>query len=181
MTVADGTSIDQVGFARTADGVCTWPGTTGPARTRRTCCTRRSRVSGTIGAAAPIQSGWTAFSNPARVNDPRAGSASSGAATARRTRTYLQQEINTALSPDGGATWALQPGQVNPDGAQAYASPISATVRNDGTHLPGLVRHARHLGRRRALADHAQLQLPGGPIGSTATTRTSPPTRPAAR
>jgi hypothetical protein len=45
-----------------------------------------------------------------------------------------QKEINTALSLDGGASWSLQPGQVNPDGAQAYASPISATV-SGGTIL----------------------------------------------
>ena len=40
-----------------------------------------------------------------------------------------QKEINTALSADGGASWALQPGQVVPDGGQAYGSSIAATVR----------------------------------------------------
>ena len=46
-----------------------------------------------------------------------------------------QRETNTALSADGGVSWALQPGQVVPDGAQSYASNTTATVRPDGTTL----------------------------------------------
>ena len=31
-----------------------------------------------------------------------------------------QDELNTLLSSDGGASWVLQPGNVVPDGGQAY-------------------------------------------------------------
>ena len=128
VTVPDGTSIDQVGFARTADGVLhlAWHHRTGP-NTEDLLHTPIS-ASGTIGAATPIQSGWTGFSNPAVVNDPAGGIRVFWGGYRTTESPDPQKEINTALSPDGGASWVLQPGQVNPDGAQAYASPISATV-----------------------------------------------------
>ena len=128
MTVPDGTSIDQVGFARSADGVLhlAWHHRTGP-NTEDLLHTPIS-ASGKIGAATPIQSGWTGFSNPAVVNDPAGGIRVFWGGYRTTESTDPQKEINTALSVDGGTSWALQPGQVNPDGAQAYASPISATV-----------------------------------------------------
>ena len=46
-----------------------------------------------------------------------------------------QNETNTALSANGGASWVLQPGSVVPLGAQSYASNTAATVRSDGTTL----------------------------------------------
>ena len=43
--------------------------------------------------------------------------------------------MSTALSPDGGASWALHPGSINPGGAQSYGSNLAATVRPDGSTL----------------------------------------------
>ena len=175
VTVPDGTSIDQVGLARSADGVLhlAWHHRTGP-NTEDLLHTPIS-ASGKIGAATPIQSGWTGFSNPAVVNDPAGGIRVFWGGYRTTESTDPQKEINTALSVDGGTSWALQPGQVNPDGAQAYASPISATVSGDHD-LPGLVRDARHVGARRPVARRRPTTTTRRRSAATATTRTSPPT-----
>ena len=134
VTSEDGSGIDQVGLARTGDGVLhlAWQHATGP-NTGDLLHTVISRQ-GRIGATNPIQSGWTGFSNPALVVDPGGLRAFWGGFRTTDS-SDPQREINTALSPDGGASWALQPGQVNPGGGQSYAGPIVATVRPDGTSL----------------------------------------------
>src|SRR5687767_10412527 len=70
VTTPDGSSIDQVGLARTADGVLhlAWHHPTGP-NTEDLLHTVISR-DGKIGATNPIQSGWTGFTNPALVAAP---------------------------------------------------------------------------------------------------------------
>jgi hypothetical protein len=49
--------------------------------------------------------------------------------------TETNQAMSTALSSGGGTTWALQPGDVVQDNAQAHASPTSAATLPDGTPL----------------------------------------------
>jgi hypothetical protein len=124
----------QVGLARTADGVLhlAWSHPTGPNTEdlHHTAITRAGR----IGATTPIQSGWTGFTNAALVVDPGGLRAFWGGFRTTDTNDP-QRETNTALSVDGGASWALQPGQVNPDGAQSYASDTAATVLANGTTL----------------------------------------------
>ena len=81
-----------------------------------------------------MQSGWTGFTNPALVVD--AGGLRAFWGGFRSTDSSdPQNETNTALSPDGGTSWALQPGSVVPVGAQSYASNTAATVRGDGSTL----------------------------------------------
>jgi hypothetical protein len=136
VTTEDGSGIDQVGLARTGDGVLhlVWHHPTGP-NTDDLLHTAISR-SGQIGATTPVQSGWTGFTNPALVVE--AGGLRAFWGGFRTTDSNdPQREISTALSPDGGASWALQTGQVNPDGGQAYGSSIVATVRRDGSTLQG--------------------------------------------
>ncbi len=134
VTTPDGSSIDQVALARTGDGTLhlAWHRRTGP-NTEDLLHTVISR-SGRIGATNPIQSGWTGFTNPALVNDP-GGLRVFWGGFRTTDSSDPQREINTALSADAGASWALQPGQVNPSGGQSYASPIAATVRPDGSTL----------------------------------------------
>jgi hypothetical protein len=134
VTTADGSSIDQVALARTGDGTLhlAWHHRTGP-NTEDLLHTVISR-SGRIGATNPIQSGWTGFTNPALVIDPGGLRVFWGGFRSTDS-SDPQREINTALSADAGASWALQPGQVNPGGGQSYASPIAATVRADGSTL----------------------------------------------
>jgi hypothetical protein len=134
VTTPDGGSTDQVGFARTADEVLhlAWSHPTGP-NTEDLLHTVISRA-GKIGATNPIQSGWTGFTNAALVVEPAGLRAFWGGFRTTDT-SDPQRETNTALSADGGASWALQPGQVVPDGAQSYASNTAATVRPEGTML----------------------------------------------
>jgi hypothetical protein len=134
VTAPDGTSIEQVGLLRTGDGVLhvAWHHRTGP-NTEDLLHTGISR-DGVVGATKSIQSGWTGFTNPALVADPSGIRAFWGGLRSTDSNDP-QKELSTALSTDGGATWALQPGSVVPTGGQAYGSPISATVLANGTTL----------------------------------------------
>ena len=134
LTTPDGAGTDQAAHARTADGVLhvVWHHRTGP-NTEDLLHTAISRA-GSIGATGAVQSGWTGFTNAALVVDPGGLRAFWGGFRTTDTNDP-QHDTNTALSPDGGASWALQPGQVNPDGAQSYASPHAATVRGDGSTM----------------------------------------------
>ena len=134
MTTPDGSSADQVGLARTADGVLhvAWHHPTGP----NTADLLHTAISpaGKVGATTPVQSGWTGFTNPALVVEP-AGLRAFWGGFRTTDSSDPQNETNTALSQDGGASWALQPGSVVPLGAQSYASNTAATVRADGSTL----------------------------------------------
>jgi hypothetical protein len=134
VTTPDGASSDQVAHARTSDGVLhlVWHHPTGP-NTEDLLHTVIS-PGGSVGATNPVQSGWTGFTNAALVVDPGGLRAFWGGFRTTDS-TDPQRDTNTALSPDGGASWALQPGQVNPSDAQSYASPHTATVRGDGTTM----------------------------------------------
>jgi hypothetical protein len=134
ITTPDGSSVDQVGLARTGDGVLhvAWHHPTGP-NTEDLNHTVISRA-GRIGATTPIQSGWTGFTNTALVVEPGGLRAFWGGFRTTDS-SDPQRETNTALSLDGGASWALQTGSVNPGGAQSYASSHAATVRGDGSTL----------------------------------------------
>ena len=134
VTTPDGSSIDQVGLVRTGDGVLhvAWHHPTGPntADLLHTVIARTGR----IGATNPIQTGWTGFQNAALVVDPAGLRAFVGAIRSTDSQDP-QDELNTMLSSDGGATWQLQPGNVVPDGGQAYGSPVAATTLSNGTTL----------------------------------------------
>ena len=166
VTTPDGASTDQVGLARTGDGVLhlAWSHPTGP-NTEDLLHTVIG-ANGRIGATNPIQSGWTGFTNAALVVDPGGLRAFWGGFRSTDS-SDPQRETNTALSPDGGATWALQPGQVVPDGAQSYGSNTAATVRPDGTTLQafaGTLGTWVHAGLSPATPNH-DYQAPLGQYG----------------
>jgi hypothetical protein len=166
VTTPDGASTDQVGLVRTADGGLhlAWSHPTGP-NTEDLLHTAIGR-DGRIGATSPIQSGWTGFTNAALVVDPGGLRAFWGGFRSTDS-TDPQRETNSALSPDGGASWALQPGQVVPDGAQSYGSNTAATVRGDGTTLQafaGTLGTWVHVGLSPATPNH-DYQAPLGPYG----------------
>ncbi len=178
VTTPDGSSTDQVGLARTADGVLhlAWDHPTGPNTEdlRHTVITPAGRV----GATSPIQSGWTGFTNTALVDEPGGLRAFWGGFRTTDT-SDPQRETNTALSTDGGTSWALQPGQVNPIGAQSYASSHAATVRRDGSTMQafaGTLGTWIHVGLTPATPNHnymAGLQYGNDPnLATDATDRT---------
>jgi hypothetical protein len=166
VTTPDGSSTDQVAHARTADGVLhlVWSHPTGPNTEdlHHTVILRNGR----LGATNPVQTGWTGFSNAALVLDPGGLRAFWGGFRTTDPNDP-QRETNTALSADGGVSWALQPGQINPDGAQSYASNTAATVRSDGSTLQafaGTLGTWVHAGLSPATPNH-DYQAPFGQYG----------------
>jgi hypothetical protein len=166
VTTPDGSSSDQVGHARTGDGVLhiVWSHPTGPNTEdlNHTVIGRNGRLGGTNA----IQTGWVGFSNAALVVEP-AGLRAFWGGFRTTDSSDPHREVSTALSPDGGATWALQPGSINPGGAQSYASNISATVRPDGSTLQafaGTLGTWVHAGLSPATPNH-DYQAPFGPYG----------------
>ena len=134
VTTPDGAGTDQVGLTRTADGALhlAWSHPTGP-NTEDLLHTAIA-PNGKVGATSPMQSGWTNITNAALVVDPGGLRVFWGGFRSTDS-SDPQRETNTALSPDGGVSWALQPGSVVPEGAQSYGSNTAATVRPDGTTL----------------------------------------------
>jgi hypothetical protein len=166
VTTPDGSSADQVGLARTADGVLhvAWHHPTGP----NTADLLHTAISpaGKVGATTPVQSVWTGFTNPALVVEP-AGLRAFWGGFRTTDSNDPQNETNTALSPDGGASWALQPGSVVPPGAQSYASDTAATVRADGSTLQsfaGTLGTWVHAGLSPTMPNH-DFQAPLGTYG----------------
>jgi hypothetical protein len=129
VTAPGGTSIDQVGALRTADGVLhvAWHRRSGP-NTEDLFHTRIA-PDGKVGATTPIVTGWAGILDAALTPVPGGIRAFWGGI---RTTESLEpnRELNSALSVDGGATWALQVGSVAPAGAQVYASDVSAATRS---------------------------------------------------
>src|ERR687893_1183975 len=165
VTTPDGSS-DQVALARTADGVLhlVWSPATGPntEELNHTVLLRNGRLGGTN----PVQTGWLGFSNAALVVEPGGLRAFWGGFRTTDS-SDPHDEVSTALSPDGGATWVLQPGSINPGGAQSYASNIAATVRPDGSTLQafaGTLGTWVHAGLSPATPNH-DYQAPFGPYG----------------
>jgi hypothetical protein len=134
VTTADQSSIDQPGLVRTADGVLhlAWSRATGPNTEdlNHTAILRNGR----LGATSTIAAGWTGFANAALVVDPGGLRAFVGAIRST-TPGEPNDELNTLVSADGGGTWVLQPGNVVPDGAQAYGYPVAAATRPSGETL----------------------------------------------
>ena len=166
VTTPDGASTDQVGLARTGDGVLhlVWSHPTGPNTEdlNHTVIT----ANGKIGATNPVQVGWSNITNAALVVDPGGLRAFWGGLRSTES-TDPQRETNTALSADGGASWVLQPGSVVPEGAQSYASNTAATVRPDGTTLQafaGTLGTWVHAGLSPATPNH-DYQAPLGQYG----------------
>ena len=155
VTAPDGTSIDQVGHVRAANGVLhlAWHHRTGP--NSEDLLHTVISPAGEVGATVPIQTGWTGFTNPALVVEP-GGIRAFWGGIRTTSSDEPNQDLNTALSRDG-ATWVLQPGSVIQRGAQAYGSSISATVRPDGSTLQtwaGTLGTWVHAGLTPATANH---------------------------
>jgi hypothetical protein len=129
VTASGGDSIDQVGLVRTSDGVLhvAWHK---DGDLLHTAISRR----GKIGATSPIQSGWTGHMDAALTTVPGGIRVVWGAIRSTDT-SDPNQDLNTALSTDGGVSWQLTPGSIIPRGAQAYGSDAGATTLPNGTVL----------------------------------------------
>jgi hypothetical protein len=129
VTASGGASIDQVGLVRTGDGVLHVAWHQGGDLLHTAIGSN-----GRIGATSPIQSGWTGHMDAALTAVPGGIRVVWGAIRSTDT-SDPNQDLNTALSTDGGTSWALTPGSIIPRGAQAYGSDAAATTLPDGTVL----------------------------------------------
>jgi hypothetical protein len=132
ITSSNGANIDQVGLLRTRDGNLhvAWHIQTGG----NSYDLRHTLISagGAVKATATIVSGWASLNNPALVTGP--GSTIQVFFGGIHTTNFgdPNQDLNTAISTDGGASWTLQPGDAAAPGASASASPIAATAAGAG-------------------------------------------------
>ena len=129
ITASGGAGIDQVGLVRTSDGVLHVAWHKG-GDLLHTAISRRGKV----GATSPIQSGWTGHMDAALTAVPGGIRVFWGAIRTTDSNDP-NQDLNTALSTDGGASWQLTPGSIIPRGAQAYGSDASATTLPNGRVL----------------------------------------------
>jgi hypothetical protein len=134
VTGPGGSNIDQVGLLRTTDGVLhlAWTKQTGP--NSEDLMHTAISPQGAILATTTITGGWATLENPALAADPAGIRAFFGGIRTANAG-EPNQELNTALSGDGGQSWALTIGTVAPHGAQAYGSPVAAATLGDGTSL----------------------------------------------
>ena len=138
ITTPDLTNIDQAGLARTADGVLhlAWSRlVTGDPQNvtedlRHTAIARNGR----LGPTSTINTGWRSFTDAALVVDPGGLRVFVGGQRSVDPN-EINDELSTFLSTDGGTSWALQLGNIVPDGGQAYAYPIAAATLPSGETL----------------------------------------------
>jgi hypothetical protein len=134
LTASGGYDIDQVALLRTSDGVLhvAWH----QATDSNTADLMQAPIaaSGKVGATRTIAAGWADIDNPALVTAPGGGLRAFWGGIRTTNPDETNQDLNTALSTDGGATWALQTGSVVPAGTAAYDGPVTAATVN-GTPL----------------------------------------------
>lgn len=129
VTAPDGSSIDQVSLVQTSNGtMVAWQHPSGPSTTDLLV----SKVdAGKLVSTSTVVSGWAGIQNPAIVTLGGVLRVFWGGQQTTNTDDPLQ-ELNTASSADGGATWALQPTSVVEAGNQAYGSPVTAAAGEVG-------------------------------------------------
>jgi hypothetical protein len=167
VTAPDGGNTDQVGLLRTADGTLhvAWRHKNG---SLEDLLHTAIGADGKLGATHTIVAGWANVQNPALVSVPGGIRAFWGALRSTETTDPIDT-IATALSPDGGGSWALQPTAVVPDDAQAYASPTAAAVLPNGTPLQawyGTLGVWVHAGLADTPGSDHELQAPFGSYGN---------------
>jgi hypothetical protein len=151
VTDTNGTNVDELGLARTADGVLhvAW-------------LRRRGQLADlmhtAIGRGAPnaIVSGWRAVNNPDLVAPATGGLlALFGAVTPETT-----QSLEVASAGADGTKWNVE---AAPGTAQAYASTIGATATRDGTPVSSW---ATTGGLEVKRGDDANIAIPGTASGA---------------
>lgn len=131
VTDAGGRNIDQIGLARSADGVLNIVWTRQERSGVSLVSGRISPVGQTIPGELVVQAGWRTISGPDLLALPSGllavwGGVPPGSAVG---------EAYAATLAPGAAAWAFA-GQVTPDGGAAYASDqIDAALGHDGTPL----------------------------------------------
>jgi hypothetical protein len=127
-----GTNVDEVGIARTPDGVLhvAWLRKDGDAvDLMQTAIGKGGR---TLGSPATIVSGWSRIANPALVVSPDGGLRAVFGGTRSTDPGETNTSLNTAAAGESGVGWTLTTGSIAKT-MNAYASPAGAALERDGT------------------------------------------------
>ena len=123
-----GTNLTQVGLAATPDGLLHVGWVRDSATFGKTDLMHRTiTAAGAFGTKQTVQAGWSAISDPALLYDSAGAQIRivfGGIRGAAPGDPYLG--VTFVTSSDGGASWALHPGLIDPPGSTGYASPVSA-------------------------------------------------------
>lgn len=133
VTPAGGDNSDEVAMLRTADGALhlAWVQDNAADPTLQDIASRTLAAGGkSLGPVALVASGWPTLSNPALVPGP-AGLRAFFGGIHTLVSGDPNDELSTAVSSDGGVSWALQVGNVS-DAPGAYASDTAATLPPSG-------------------------------------------------
>jgi hypothetical protein len=104
VTASDGANTDQVSLVRTGDGTLHVAWRHGAPNADSLMHTAVG-LDGKVGATTPVQTGWADIQNPAIVSTP-GGLRMFWGALRTTDPSDPNDEMSTALSADGGATWA---------------------------------------------------------------------------
>jgi hypothetical protein len=127
-----GTSTEQVGVARTPDGVLhvAWLRKNGAgADLMHTAIARNGRAAG---RPAAIVTGWAQIESPALVASPDGSLRAVFGGTRSTDASETNASMNTATAGEGGDGWTLVTGSIVHT-TNAYASPAGAALEPDGT------------------------------------------------
>lgn len=133
VTPTGGGNIDEVALVRSADGVlhAGWVQKDG---TNQDVATRTIDPAGrTLGPVALVAANWAGVGNPALTTGPGGLRAFFGGLHSTDPNDP-NSDLNTAVSPDGGASWAVQPFNAS-NGTAAYASDVGAALLPSGVPI----------------------------------------------
>jgi hypothetical protein len=128
VTGTDGGASDQVGLARTGDGVLhvAWQNANSSALQHTVI-----RRDGRLGATTPIQTGWAFVANPDLLRLPDDGLRMFFGGQRTTVTGDPNTEMNTATADASGAAWALQP--FDAAGGSQGAAAAGAALAADAT------------------------------------------------
>lgn len=129
-----GSNIDEVGLVRGDDGVLHAASLASSASKSALWETSIS-PSGALGGSNVVASGWAMLSNPALAIG--LGGSIDAIFGGIRSLNFgdPQDDMNMAVSTNGGASWTLVPGDIVAQGAAAYSSPVAVATGVSGQLL----------------------------------------------
>jgi hypothetical protein len=134
ITATTGRNIDDLGLARTSDGVLhvAWIRQNG---TKEDLVHTSIRPDGSVLAAAnTIETGWAAIGNPDLIVLPNVSLRVFFGGIRGLSPTDSNSGMNTSAGNAAGTSWSLKPGRAAADNS-AYASPAGAGLTSGGTPI----------------------------------------------
>jgi hypothetical protein len=128
----NGVNIDDVGLARTPDGVLHIAWRRDEAGNKEGLWHTPVAANGTVGSASAIATGWASVNDPDLVTTAGGGLRAFFGGIRSTSAGETNNALNTATAPASGAGWALKPGRASRT-TVTYATSVGAAVAKDGT------------------------------------------------